>query len=284
VNRREFLGACAVVAIATACKSTDSDAGDVHVSATDLIATDGDGVRYRARPATDLVARLDGRGSEVWVRAESGSGPGQFDYPTALVADEHGRLLVVDRGNARVQVLDAATGEHLGAFGQQGTGTGEFHIARDIAATRDRIYVVDQCNHRINVYDVAGRPFGTVGAFGTDAAGLNAPLSVAVDDEGTIYAVDSTADAVKRYHPDGRFAGVVEHADVDHPQSVAVDGDGRLWIADGVAGRIAVLTPEGVLVRSIPVTLPDGRTGAPRDIAIAGRDAFVRALPNGPAA
>ena len=134
------------------------------------------------------------------------------------------------------------------------------------------------------MYDVAGRPFGTVGAFGTDAAGLNAPLSVAVDGEGTIYAVDSTADAVKRYHPDGRFAGVVEHPDVDHPQSVAVDDDGRLWIADGVAGRIAVLSPEGALVRSIPITLPDGRPGAPRDIAIAGRDVFVRALPNGPAA
>ena len=284
MNRREFLGACAVVAIATACKSNGSSTGDVHVSATDLIATDADGVRYRARPGEDLVARLDSRGGEVWTRSESGSDPGQFDYPTSLVADEHGRLLVVDRGNARVQILDAATGASLGAFGGPGSGTGEFHIARDIATTRDRIYVVDQCNHRINAYDVAGRPFGTVGAFGTDAAGLNAPLSVAVDGEGTIYAVDSTADAVKRYHPDGRFAGVVEHADVEHPQSIAVDEDGRLWIADGVAGRVAVLTPEGALVRSIPITLPDGRPGAPRDIAIAGRDVFVRAFPNGPAA
>jgi DNA-binding beta-propeller fold protein YncE len=284
VNRREFLGACAVVAIATACKSTESSSGDVHVSATDLIATDAAGVRYRARPGEDLVARLDSRGGEVWTRAVSGTGPGQFDYPTSLAADDRGRLLVVDRGNSRVQILDAATGDPLGEFGQSGTGTGEFHIARDIAVTSDRIYVVDQCNHRINAYDVAGRPFGTVGAFGMDAAGLNAPLSVAVDGEGTIYAVDSSADAVKRYHPDGRFAGVVEHPDVDHPQSVAVDGDGRRWIADGVAGRVAVLTPDGALVRSIPITLPDGRPGAPRDIAIAGRDLFVRALPNGPAA
>ncbi len=284
MNRREFLGACAIVAVAAACKSNESSSGDVHVSATDLVATDADGVRYRARPSEDLVARLDGRGAEVWTHAESGKGPGQFDYPTSLVADEHGRLLVVDRGNCRIQVLDVSTGEHLGSFGGPGSGTGEFHIARDIAATRDRVYVVDQCNHRINVYDVAGRPFGTVGAFGTDASGLNAPLSVAVDGEGTIYAVDSSADEVKRYHPDGRFAGVVAHPDVDNPQSVAVDDDGRLWIADGVAGRIAVLSPEGALVRSIPITLPDGRPGAPRDIAIGGLDVFVRAFPTGPAA
>ena len=150
MNRREFLGACAVVAIATACKSNESSTDDVHVSSTDVVATDANGVRYRARPGEDLVARLDHRGGEVWTRTESGSRPGQFDYPTSLVADEHGRLLVVDRGNARVQILDAATGASLGAFGGPGSGTGEFHIARDIAATRDRIYVVDQCNHRIN--------------------------------------------------------------------------------------------------------------------------------------
>ena len=284
MNRREFLGACAIVAVASACKSNDADGADVHVSATDLIVADPGGVRYRARPAADLVARLDARGEQVWTRAESGTGVGQFDYPASLFADGGGRLFVVDRGNARVQVLDAATGEPLEAFGGPGSGPGEFHIARDIAVTPDRVYVVDQLNHRINVFDVAGRPFGTVGAFGTGPEGLNAPLSVAVDGAGTIYAVDSTADAIKRFHPDGRFAGVVEHPDVDHPRSVAVDSEGRLWIADGVAGRIAVLSSDGALLQSHTTTLPDGRPAAPRDISLAGRDVFVHALANGPAA
>lgn len=284
MNRREFLGACAIVAVAAACRSNDSDAGDVHVSSTDVVVAGPDGVRYRARPSADLVARLDTRGSEVWTRAESGTAPGQFDYPASLVADDHGRLLVVDRGNARVQILDAATGEPLGAFGAHGSGLGEFNIARDIAVTQDRVYVVDQLNHRINAYDVAGRPFGTVSAFGTGPEGLNSPLSVAVDTAGSIYAVDSTADAIKRFHPDGRFAGVIEHPDVDHPRSVAVDDDGRLWIADGVAGRVAMLSPDGALLQSLPTKLPDGRPAAPRDISIGGRDVFVRALANGPAA
>jgi hypothetical protein len=50
MNRREFFGACAIVAVAAACKSNDAATADVHVSATDLIVADPDGVRYRARP------------------------------------------------------------------------------------------------------------------------------------------------------------------------------------------------------------------------------------------
>ena len=51
-----------------------------------------------------------------------------------------------------------------------------------------------------------------------------------------------------------------------------------------IAGRIAVLSSKGSLLQSHTTTLPDGRPAAPRDISVAGRDVFVHALANGPAA
>jgi hypothetical protein len=50
MNRREFFGAWAIVAVAAACKSNDAATADVHVSETDLVVADPDGVRSRARP------------------------------------------------------------------------------------------------------------------------------------------------------------------------------------------------------------------------------------------
>jgi hypothetical protein len=44
---------------------------------------------------------------------------------------------------------------------------------------------------------------------------------------------------------------------------------------------VAVLTTQGALVRSLPTRIPDGRPGAPHDIALSGRDIYVRAAANG---
>ena len=114
--------AWAIVAVATVCKSNEAEGADVHVSATDLIVADPDGVRTGSdrRPISSPASTP--RGEQVWTRGASGTGVGQFDYPASLFADGDGRLFVVDRGNARVQALDAATGEPLEAFGGPGRG------------------------------------------------------------------------------------------------------------------------------------------------------------------
>jgi len=52
------------------------------------------------------------------------------------------------------------------------------------------------------------------------------------------------------------------------------------WFAPAIAG----LPSDGALLQSHTTTLPDGRPAAPRDISLAGRDVFVHALANGPAA
>jgi streptogramin lyase len=78
---------------------------DVAVSASgDVFVADGYG--------NNRVVHFDGRGRFVRAWGSLGTGPGQFSLPHSIALDSHGRLLVADRNNARVQVFDQ-TGRFL---------------------------------------------------------------------------------------------------------------------------------------------------------------------------
>jgi len=282
VQRREFLESSLAGLVLAGCGGGTPEVGPetVRVSRTDVYAEDLNGVLYRATPAANVVSRIGASGAPVWTIGASGSGPAQFEFPSAIAADNRGRLLVVDRGNSRVQILEGDTGRYLGAFGSVGTGPGQFRLARHIATAGDRIYVVDQLNHRVNVFDVNGQPILAIGSFGTGDAGLNVPRGVAVDRNGAVYVSDSTNHAIKRFAAGGAFEARVDGGNVAHPHALAFDRDGNLWVADGTAARVVVLL-NGVVKQRLTTKLPDGRAAAPHDIALSGRDIYVRAVPNG---
>lgn len=285
MNRRQFVQASASLLV-VGCGGSDPDpvAPDtLRVSRNDTIVADANGTLFRARPAARTVSRLDAAGAAVWTTGSYGKGPGQFDYPAELAVDGRGRVLVVDRGNARVQMLDAVSGRYLGQFGSSGTGLGQFRHARRIAVTADRIFVVDQMNHRVGVFAMDGTPLFAVGKVGTGPADLNVPSGVAIDAGGRILVSDGPGRGIKRFSASGVFEARVDGGNVADPHGLAFDALGRLWVAVGTAGRVLALSPDGALAQTMPARLADGRSAAPHDIAIAGRDIYVRAAVNGPA-
>ena len=282
MKRREFLETSLAAVVLAGCGGDIPEVGPetLRVSRTDVYAEDLNGVLYRATPSANVVSQIGSGGAPVWTTGSRGTGPGQFDFPAAIAADNHGRLLVVDRGNARVQILEGASGRYLGAFGSAGTGPGQFRLARHIATSADRIYVVDQLNHRVNVFDVNGQPILAIGGYGTGNASLNVPRGVAVDRNGAVYVSDSTNHAIKRFASTGAFEARVDGGNVTHPHALAFDREGALWVADGAAGRVVVMV-DGAVKQRLTTKLPDGRAAAPHDIALSGRDIYVRAVPNG---
>lgn len=285
MNRREFLGASSASLLLAGCFGSDSDVvvpDTLHVSRFDVIVADADGTLFRTRPYSRTVARLAPGGATEWTTGTYGKGTGQFDFPDQSIADTRGRLLVSDRGNGRVAMLEAATGRWLGQIGASGTGPGQFRQPRQIALGVDRIYVVDPLNHRVNVYDDDGRSLFAIGRPGTGPGDLNMPRGVAVDGLGRVYVTDGRGAAVKRYSANGVFETRVDGRLLGSPNGLAVDRRGYLWVADGFSGRVVALSPEGTLAQAITARLSDGRSAAPRDIALAGRDIYVRAGINGP--
>lgn len=241
---------------------------------------DAEGALFRASRVSHNVSRLQGSGV-AWTVGTRGVGAGQFNFPVALAADRKGRLFVVDRGNARVQVLDVRDGRLLGTFGSRGEGPGQFLMPRYIAVSGDRVYVSDQLNHRVNVFDLDGKALSSIGTFGVRAGQLNAPRGVAVDSSGTLYVADGGNHRVCTFGADGRFGSViVDGGLLDSPHGLGVDSAGELWIADGSSGRLFALSTTGLLIRTFEPRLPDGRPAAPHDVAESAGRIFVRALPN----
>jgi DNA-binding beta-propeller fold protein YncE len=97
-------------------------------------------------------------GAHVRTIGSEGAGAGQFRWPSGVAFDAAGHIVVIDRGNNRVQVLRYSDGAHVRTIGTAplGTGNGPFRFpAGGIAIDSDgRIVVADtHHNHRVQVLE-----------------------------------------------------------------------------------------------------------------------------------
>ncbi len=132
----------------------------------------------------------------------------QLDLPGRSTVDTvHGRLLVADSGNARVQIFDSATLAYVGTIGVSGVpGSDDAHLDDPVDvgfdAANDRILVADQGNFRIQLFDAASLAYvatiGVTGVPGGDNAHFGLPVSVKVNEAfGQVYVADSAEDRVQ---------------------------------------------------------------------------------------
>lgn len=92
------------------------------------------------------------------VEGEAGTDERHFFKPTDMAFAANGDIFVTDGyGNARVVHFDK-DGKYLGAWGSLGAEDGQFSIPHGIAIdAKDRLYIADRNNARIQVYDVTGK-------------------------------------------------------------------------------------------------------------------------------
>ena len=107
---------------------TDPGNGDIYVSESHTNVED-----------PNLVGRIsvfDRNGKFLRIIGKTGTGPGEFRTPHAMVFDSQGRLIVADRHNHRIQIL-TKDGAYVGEYR-------EFSRASGVAIDRnDTIYVAD---------------------------------------------------------------------------------------------------------------------------------------------
>ena len=101
-----------------------------------------------------------------------GTTPGRFGYPTDVVIDREGNFYVAEYGeNDRIQVF-SPEGKWLRQWGGHGYEPGEFLKPRALAIDeKDRLFVADSCNHRIQVFDTRGKLLKVLGLAGRSARG-----------------------------------------------------------------------------------------------------------------
>jgi len=132
----------------------------------------------------DLQGRLRSR------FGRRGTGDGEFNYPTHVSTDGHGRLFVTDSLNCRVQIF-GVDGKFISSIGSGGDTSGHFARPKGVASDSfGHIYVADAVFDNIQIFDQSGRLLLNVGDTGTRAGQFGLPNGIAINADNQIYVAD----------------------------------------------------------------------------------------------
>jgi sugar lactone lactonase YvrE len=148
-------------------------------------------------PGFPLVYVADGKANSVKVYdldglpvrsfGGSGTGPGEFDFPSAVWVSPFGEVFVGDQNNDRVQVFDRQ-GSFLRCFGAQGGGDRNFGRIQGLAGDPDgRIYVADAFQSHVKVFDGAGAELAVIGSLGDRTGQFRTPFGVVIDSTNRLF-------------------------------------------------------------------------------------------------
>lgn len=172
-----------------------------HFNRPSGVAVDLDGSFYISDGyLNNRVVKFGPDGKFLFQWGTKGKGKGQFDLPHSIALDDSGRVFVVDRQNARVQVFDSK-----GSYVTEWKGP-PFIAPQDIKIRRDGIAFVAEGGSD-KPPDVAGilvmRPDGSlaerIGRYGNYDGQFLDIHWVALGRNGQVYAADFTGRRVQKF-------------------------------------------------------------------------------------
>jgi len=178
-------------------------------------------------------------------------GAGMLQMPNDLAFDANGLLYVVDSQRNRVEVFDPTTGENLRTI-----GAGQLRFPSALAISGQEIFVADQANFRVRVFDLQGnllRSFGSEvsqGFMNYNWKGRFVRIQgLAVDSAGRLHALDSHMGIIQilsasngayinSYGAKGSAPG-----ELDLPLGIDISTYGETAVANTRNERVELLTP-----------------------------------------
>ena len=164
----------------------------------------------------------------------------------------------------------------VAAWGELGTGPGQFSDPTGIAATDAVVYVSDARNGRVQVFNHDGLYLREIGVGGDGAEALARPMNLTIAGA-ELYVADFMADRIAVFDLDGHWRRDVGRpgsgeGEFDAPGGVAVGPNGDLYVADFYNQRIQRLAPDGRFIRQWGRTREagsrSGRFNYPTDVAL----------------
>lgn len=181
------------------------------------------------------VQVFDLEGKFIRTFGSQGDKPGQFLMPQGITVDQYGLIFVTDKERSDIQVF-SPSGEFLYQISQKGSGKADLLEPESMIIKDERLYVADEGNYRIQVFDLRGNYIKHLPEVGV----LISPQQEASMDD-MIY---NTA-IYKRY--DRTLEGDVE--------GIAFDQNHRLFFVDEDNGILGVID-RGAIIASFKSNIP----------------------------
>ena len=168
------------------------------------------------------------------------------DITDAALSPDGGTLWLADNDHHRLlrHDIDAGATE---VIGKSGESLGEFRYPFMLCVTpAGDVCVTDVLNGRVQIFNAAGAPVGSVATYGVSLGQLYRPKGVALDAEGNIWVADGSLDVIQVFTPVGQLLGVLGSADgetfrPEGPMGLAFDADGCLYVVELRANRVRKL-------------------------------------------
>lgn len=194
--------------------------------------------------------------------ADGQSSAGALDDPEDAAVASNGRVYVSERGNNRVSVFSATSGDFLFAFGKdvkpgggnicdagtgcEAAGTGEtdsgaFSMPVGLAVDSVRVYVAETENNRVSVFDLDG-----VFAFAF-GKGVNAEPGALDPDICTAQCQQGESS--------------IAPGSIGAPEDVAIGPEGNIFVVDGGDNRISVFSAKGEFITMFGEAGPEALVG-----------------------
>ncbi len=228
---------------------------------THHIRLDPEGNVWVADFRAHIVQKYSPLGAVILTLGEAGQ-PGcderHFDGPTDMAFLPNGDIFVSDGyGNRRIVHFDKQ-GRFIKAWGEDGTGPGQFALPHAVAFdSQQRLYVADRNNARIQVFDTEGQllavwddlimPWGCVvtdndelwvcGSSAVKQSGGDGWVITPPPDQ-VLMKLSAAGDVLLRVPLDTPVAAPGQPGAVDWVHAVAVDSQGNIYLGD-IQGRRA---------------------------------------------
>ena len=180
-----------------------------------------------------------------------------FANPYDIAFRPDGRIFVLNRCDParasaiRVGVLNLDE-DYLYEFSNgYGQGDGQFIWPVAMAFdSQDRLYITDEYNNRVCIYDAEGKFVGQWGEGGSGPGQFDGPAGIAIDSQDNLYVADQQNGRIQKMTPDGGLVtawGEPGSGDgqFNLPWGVGVGPDDSVYVADWRNDRVQKFSPGG---------------------------------------
>ena len=220
----------------------------------------------------------------IGIISDQGVGIG-FSGPIATAFDSKNTAFVLNRGHedqgsgnlfrVTVQTFEEKYLTEFATWYGDKPGDKKLNTPSDLEFdSNDHLYITDEVNNAVFIYDVEGSFIGQWGKYGNNEGEFSGPSGIAIDSKDNLYVVDQYNHRIQKFTKDGKYItswGQIGNkpGEFNMPWGICVDAEDNIYVADWRNDRIQKFTKDGKYITSY------GKTGSgkgelvrPSDVAV----------------